>query len=375
MLRGISIIFVMIQHYGPPLPVPAWYYHLTDIASFKSGVDLFFVISGFVISKSLAGRSQGAAFRIDRRAFGNFWIRRTFRLMPAAWLWAALTVASSFFIASMDSMRPVLVLKGALAGMFGYSNALWTYCLLSHGIGTSCPNVFSTSIYWSLSLEEQFYIVLSGLLLIVPFRFTVLLGIVSALLFGFFSQPYSVYLYFFRFGAMVVGASLYWLTTTRGYKRSWILVRSPAVRWILLAASILTIAFATSIAREHVIPLVAAAGGIAVWIASFDVTIPSSKVATAFQWVGDRSYSLYLCHLPMYAVLREVMMRSGAKPYWTSGAMILLTIPAAFAVCVFMSDLTYRFVERPFAELGRQIAARQRAKLSALPGQRATTTQ
>lgn len=53
MLRGISIAFILVQHYYPALPAPAWFYEAVHATSLRSGVDLFFVISGFVISKSL----------------------------------------------------------------------------------------------------------------------------------------------------------------------------------------------------------------------------------------------------------------------------------------------------------------------------------
>ncbi|MEM5371370.1 acyltransferase [Paraburkholderia azotifigens] len=355
-LRGISIAFVLIQHYGPTLPVPHWYYRAMDATSFRSGVDLFFVISGFVISRSIAGAAL-PGIRLNRSTFLRFWVRRAFRLMPAAWLWALIVVGTSFFVSSMDFMQPALVAKGALAGMFGYSNWIWASCLAHHGIGSACPNLYATSIYWSLSLEEQFYVALSIALLMVPLRAVLIGGIAAALLLH--ATGDDLYIYFFRFGAMVVGVGLFWLTTTNWYRPSWRLIQHAAARRASLAFALATIAGAASISHQHTIPIVAAAAGLAVWVCSFDATIPESRVSRAFSWVGDRSYSLYLCHLPVFIMVREVMMRAGAKGYWDSAPLIWCAVPLAIGAALLAADATYRLVELPLSALGRAVIDRE----------------
>ena len=123
MLRRISIAFILVQHYYPALPAPAWFYEAVHATNLRSGVDLFFVISGFVISKSLLGKSGlGLNLRLTRRDFADFWVKRGFRLLPAAWLWAVVTGVIGLFVTSMDGLQPALAVKGALAGMLGYAN-------------------------------------------------------------------------------------------------------------------------------------------------------------------------------------------------------------------------------------------------------------
>jgi len=352
-LRGISIAFVLIQHYGPTLPVPLWYYRLMDATSFRSGVDLFFVISGFVISRSISNTAIPGG-RLDRAAFVRFWVRRVFRLMPAAWLWAILAVATGLFVSSMDFMQPWLILKGAIAGMFGYSNFLWAECLSHNTIGSTCPNLYSTSIYWSLSLEEQFYVALSLMLLVLTLRVAALCGVVAA--FALHATGDDTYVYFFRFESMVAGVCLYWLTTTPGYRASRRLVRYLVLRRALLAAAIIAIATSPIISHQHAVVIVAMAATVAVWICSFDSTLPESKLWCAFEWLGDRSYSLYLCHLPVFIVVRELMIRVGAKEYWDGAPLIFCVIPFVIGAALLIANLTYRLVELPFARRGRAIS-------------------
>ncbi|EEF26717.1 conserved hypothetical protein [Ricinus communis] len=155
---------------------------------------------------------------------------------------------------------------------------------------------------------------------------------------------------------MVVGVGLFWLTTTNWYRASWRLIRRASARRTLLALSLATIAGAASISHQHTIPIVAAAAGVAVWICSFNATLPETRIWRAVAWIGDRSYSLYLCHLPVFIIAREIMTRIGAKEYWDSAPLIWCAAPFAIGAALLAADVTYRLVELPFAKRGRAIS-------------------
>ena len=124
------------------------------------GVDLFFVISGYLIGRSFVGpyeANEHGPERVTRIA--AFWVRRVYRLLPASFLWIGLILAASF--AFQDPalwLPPHAMFFKALASAISVRNFEESYA----------PSEFG--YYWSLSLENQFYILLPFVLLVVPRR-------------------------------------------------------------------------------------------------------------------------------------------------------------------------------------------------------------
>ena len=129
-LRGLAIIYVLITHYQ----IVGYYFNYADHlpwlygnGEFGIGVDLFFVISGFVISSTLMQphNTSGASRRNSVLAF---WIRRIFRLLPTAWLWLAIT----FFALTVQWLfygDLIAYVKEALSIGFAFLNVMNVYGL------------------------------------------------------------------------------------------------------------------------------------------------------------------------------------------------------------------------------------------------------
>ena len=83
-LRAVAIIYTLIHHLAIPTGhIPKLSIYLSQFGSFYVGVDLFFVISGFVITRSLC--SSVTEFQVSRwRLMAAFWLKRVFRLLPLA---------------------------------------------------------------------------------------------------------------------------------------------------------------------------------------------------------------------------------------------------------------------------------------------------
>ena len=157
LLRGMAVIFVLIEHL--PLNLFPWmsgqgtrlYYYF----GFWTGVDLFFAISGFVITRSLLPMlemTSGAAAFFN--ATLSFWVRRAWRLLPSAWLWLAIILVLSLAFNHSHAFWSFRAnLEATVAAVLDVANfrILLVY-------GKSEPGVAFP--YWSLSLEEQFYILL-----------------------------------------------------------------------------------------------------------------------------------------------------------------------------------------------------------------------
>ena len=132
MLRAVAIVYTLIHHLPIVLgPLPKYFDGLYKNADFSIGVDLFFVISGFVITRSL-GHSV-AEFEAPRwRLMVAFWLKRVFRLLPLAWLWLLITALFMLVLEGLPNTKEhagVLFIP-VLASWLQVANLYSAYCLL-----------------------------------------------------------------------------------------------------------------------------------------------------------------------------------------------------------------------------------------------------
>jgi peptidoglycan/LPS O-acetylase OafA/YrhL len=144
-LRAVAILAVVAYHAG-----------LSAIPGGYVGVDVFFVISGFLITDHL-GRELAERGRIS---FGAFYARRARRLLPSALLVIGVTVAVSCVV--LSPLQAMVVAKDGLANAFYVGN--YRYALQATNYLTASGPVSPLLNYWSLGVEEQFYLVWPALL-------------------------------------------------------------------------------------------------------------------------------------------------------------------------------------------------------------------
>ena len=371
-LRAVAVLLVVVYHL-----FPAWFLHSGFV-----GVDVFFVISGFLIT-SLLLRERAASGRIALRAF---WTRRARRLLPALALVVTVSSSAAWLVGGdvlVDLGRQVLG-----AATFSYN---WVAIAdgASYFSGAE-PELFRN--LWSLAVEEQFYVLwpllLPALLLVRRrwLRITVALALAAASALwaaalvtivtsasdtsgGALTRAY--YGTDSHAFGLLIGVALALLLAARMTGD-----RMPGPRpivagvagWVALAALIAVAAWPGGASLYPYIPL--AASVLTAVVIALAVGA-SSRFGRALdvqplRWIGERSYGIYLWHWPIVVLLTVA----------TTGSFVDAAIPVpvgilAALITVVASALSYRFLEQPVRRLGFRGALRAFGqRLSGNPGRR-----
>ncbi len=337
-LRAVAVLAVLIFHVWP-----------AALSGGYVGVDVFFVISGYLITGLLLKEAQ----RSGTISLLDFYARRVRRLLPASTL---VIVAVAASVTMLPKVQWVDTAKEILASTFYVQN----WWLASQAVDYLAEDnaVGLLRHYWSLSVEEQYYIVW-------PLLFLLITGVVKAsrqrpgLVFGgiivliaVLSLAYSVYLtetnpglaYFAtttRAWELAVGGLLAVGLQRRGEVRG---VWAPLMGWAgLLAIAIACVRFDEGTpfpGYAALLPtvgaaLVIAAGHSARWWSCYRLL-----ALRPMQYVGDISYSLYLWHWP-------VVVLYGLH---VEGALGLADGVFVIALSLVLAHLTKVFVEDPFRQ-------------------------
>lgn len=344
-LRAVAVGAVLLYHAGLPF-LPGGYV----------GVDVFFVISGFLITTHLLQQLD----RHGRLRFGEFYARRARRILPASFVVLILSV-----VAALIWYPPLLmgdVWAGAVATALYVPNYLFAAAGSDYLAEVSSPSLFQH--YWSLGVEEQFYLLWPALLAVtwalVRSRraLVVVLVTVVATSFGlclwltFQSQPWAFFSLPTRAWELGVGGVVAVLLVHR--PRAVPARLAPLVGWCGIAAVAASILLFSS---ETLFPGAAAAvpvlGTAAVIAAGESVGGPTRLLsARPMVFVGAISYSLYLVHWP--ALVLPEAATPGRLPLWATLLIAAMCVPAAW--------LLYRYVEDPVRKA--PVLTRARARLT-----------
>ena len=347
-LRAVAVLLVVLYHLWP----------LRLHGGFV-GVDVFFVISGFLITSHLDREVE----RTGRVSLAGFYARRARRLLPASMLVLVATLTASVLV--LPDGQWGTTAREVLASVFYVEN----WALAGRAVDYSALTDAASPVqhFWSLSVEEQFYLIWPGLVLLLvavavrrgrPARSLLLpgIGVVTAASFAFSvwmtaTDPAAAYFVTpTRVWELGVGALLA-LGLARVGARS---VRRPAavharwpvaLRWVGIAAVLVSAvvlddgsAFPGYLAAAPVL-------GTAAVIAGGDRgrRDPLLRVASwrPVQFVGATSYSMYLWHWPLIVVVPAALGRPMA---WTDKVVVLLVaLGLAWATKVLVEDRGQRW--------------------------------
>lgn len=318
-LRAIAVLSVIIFHFDH-----SW------LPGGFIGVDVFFVISGFLITSIILKEANNGQFKIS-----NFYIRRAKRIFPALILVLLLTWIISWFVLLESEFKPLG--KHIYSGAFFFSNIS---LLKEVGYFDVSADLKPLLHLWTLSLEEQFYIFWPLFILLAVKKkwkigkTTLWIFIVSFILNVFLISKFSsstFYLIHTRAWELLAGA----LISIYSFKFASRINLYSAIGMLMILASVFVLAKGTMYPGLYALmPVIGTVLIIASGPTALINKFLSSKILV---FIGLISYPLYLWHWPILSFLN--ISENNQPPFIAKLAAILFTFAFSF--------LTYRFVEFP----------------------------
>lgn len=343
-VRAIAIALVIVSHLVNLFPWGADWGVIGK--GFYVGVDLFLCLSGYVITKSLRGQlltSTGDAFW---RQVAAFWVRRLYRITPSAWVWIVIPFVS--YTAYYGTINPVH-LSDAVAAVVHVANIRSWECAWVPGQGP-CGGF---GHYWSLSLEEQFYLLLPFLFLV--FRKRVHLALIAIVLAQvFLPRPLGNVLGAIKTDALMLGVLLALWSDASSYRIFDPRLTASRLRFILAP---LLVACLVGMARYEPVPfflgMVAVVSAVIVWICSYDkgYFMADGPLRRGLAWIGERSFAIYLIH-PFAFWLTGPVMRAIYPGVEFTGSYTVRFAAVGAVLTLVLAELSYRLIETPFRARG-----------------------
>lgn len=325
-LRALSILFVVIFHVNESY-LPGGFI----------GVDIFFVISGYIITLNILTRVAEGKFEI-----WEFYLSRFLRLMPAAVFVAILTLMAVALFMGMDRANDLVA--SYFSASFWFSNI---YFFLHSGYFDPISQSNPFLHFWSLSVEEQFYVFWPLIILLLANRNIFFLGIIvvmsTALSYALstFSPQAMFYLMparIFQFGS---GAFCAFLSGILFHQRLSGAIGYMAIglfAWALYPA-LLAAGNDYNFLVSALLPTLAACLILMVLTNNVVERIVGNP---GFVWIGKRAYSIYLCHWPILTL---------ASFYLGTNRSIFLDVLLVLC-CLIAAEFLYRHVEIRFRLYG-----------------------
>jgi peptidoglycan/LPS O-acetylase OafA/YrhL len=361
-LRGIAIAMVVIFHYFQLTivahPGSALAYLQAAARLSWTGVDLFFVLSGFLIGGILLDSRDSTNY------YSVFYKRRFFRIVPI-YAVALLLASVLLFLGLGPEGKHVTVLTTDVAPWYSYLTFTQNFWMTHAGsLGAN-----GLGMTWSLAVEEQFYLTLPLYIRSLSKRWlagALVIGVLSApvlrnLLLQMRSDDWvGIYtMMLCRADALLLGVLAAVLLRNERWRER---IRSAGLAFgVFIPVSLLGLSYLTLRAGSMTSPLMKSIGF--TWVALFYVTIllfaltrPDSLLTKLFGmkwlcWLGTLAYGIYLFHQPVQYLLFRLMWRQ--TPAITSVGTFMATL-GALALTLLLATLSWHFFEQPLIRMGRQ---------------------
>ncbi len=351
-LRALAVAAVVGFHFAPSA-LPGGFL----------GVDIFFVLSGYLITRMIATEF----LQLGSLRFGNFYRRRARRLLPGLGVVLVAALAAAAFW--RDQLTTV---REATAAAMGYVSNWWlAFAHQSYFVTAGRPSMLQH--LWSLAVEEQFYLfwplIAVAVLRIAPARRRAesLAGVAATLALASAAEmawlavrdhaPYGSDASRLYYGTdthsmgLLLGAAFGALAAGRAARSD---DTTGRLRWLsdavaggaLVAVAVIVATTSESSAglyRGGFLAVAALTALVTACVARRGSRLGSMLDRGPMRWIAARSYAIYLWHWPV-----AVVTRPNVDVHWPGPIVLLVRLGAT----VLLADLTYRGIERPVRTLG-----------------------
>jgi len=353
-VRGIAILLVLLYHFVTSLEVLGLSSpYLLPFHLGWCGVDVFFALSGFLITGILLDTKNAPHY------FKSFYVRRLLRIFPLYYL-------AIFVVLLLRMALPQAGVWGIYDSSWAPGSLLWPTLLLQnaanlrHGVD---PTGVLTH-YWSLAVEEHFYLVWPLLVWLLPRRWILAVALTTAfasvaaraLLFHHVTDIFTIFdLTPLRMDGLAIGAIAAVELRARGARA----LAKPAMLLLAIALAMLAILFLlrrTPVQNDHAVwlfcyPLVAVCTAAVLLLGSAGGRIALLLSAAPLRWFGKYSFGLYVWH----PVIGMLLFHSRVAVFPKDGGTFLYL---AIAAAILILDLAVAWVsfhlwEKPFLNLKR----------------------
>ncbi len=360
-LRGLAILLVVICHYianSEHAPLGFWIHHfLSSLSIGWSGVDLFFVLSGFLIGGILLDSRESP------RYFQTFYLRRIHRILPIYYAWiflymavvstAVLLIPRAVSLTRLDLAQAPKYLLFLQNMMYEPTRFQWQWF----------------AVTWSLAVEEQFYLLAPPLIRFFSLR-RLVVGLCScvciapvlrylALRHLEHGSVVAVFAMPCRADTLAFGilAAVAWRQPKfRMYLREHPAVLQRAAAWMLVGLAVLTWWLVRPVS---VMTITVGYSWLAVFFTCFLLLVLSQtegRVARVARWrvlryLGGISYCVYLIHFTVNQLAHSMILHAAPRIYDLPG--LAVTVLAALLTLV-VADLSWRYFERPLIRRGHR---------------------
>ena len=364
-IRGLAILLVLVWHYFATMVSPergTWLWIAKVAAGLGwSGVDLFFVLSGFLLGGILLENRESSNY------FKAFYLRRACRILP---VYFALVIAVAVASGLMQGTR-----NAGFVHLFDHPMPFWSYFTFTQNFAMVFADDFRSfgapalSVTWSLAVEEQFYLFLPLLIRFVPRGplpgVLILLIIAAPICRGLIwseDKPGFAGLVMtpMRADALLLGVLAALATRDPGFAAAF-------TRNRVALAGVFAGLFAGMVALAVYgwrLPAIALHVAGQFWIAAFYAMLvvwvtarPSGAPGAlmrlpALRLLGVVSYAVYLFHVP---VLETVFALVRGQPPVLRGTNDAMLVLAALVVTVGLAALSWHVLEKPLLRVGHRI--------------------
>lgn len=360
-LRGLAALYVVVFHAN-------WQTHIAFSQFTANGylaVDLFFIISGFVIASAYRNRIADAV------SFGRFMLMRLFRIYP-------LHLAVLLAFVALELVRLLLyAARGSVGGPFPFTGdksleLLTGHVFLVQGLGVT-PGIGWNAPSWSISCEFFAYVLFGLTVVFMPLRRlphpVVLVGVsvvLYAVIIGGWSTlnavPLARCIAGFALGVALFQCRREWNGALESLPRIWHVALEVAIVVSILASL-------TLVSGPSAIILIPLFAGAVMLFQAQRGPVSYALESNPIQFLGRTSYSIYMVHILTFVPFTFALKRlTGSAEYLQlpddrllmiadpllGDISVLVAVPAVLVV----SHFTYLWIEEPGRQLGRRLAAR-----------------